>query len=221
MAERREQEKPLSPFTPPLAVDKRTPFAAEFISRRRYRCLKCCGCAAALFLILAVTILILMITVLHIKDPTLELNSVKINGLDLLSNTTNNSAQNLTLVADISIKNPNTASFKFDASTTDVFYDGTVVGEVRAPEGEAAARRTRRMNVSVDVMVERMVGVSRFESDLIARNLTLSTSTSLRGVVKIADVVKRSFVVKMNCTVSVNLGSEVIQVVNCRRDVAL
>lgn len=221
MAERREQEKPLSPFTPPLAVDKRyTPFAAEFISRRRHRCLKLCGCSTALFLILAVTVLILMITVLHIRDPTLSLNSVKIDGLDSLSNNTKSNL-NLTLAAEISIKNPNSASFKFDESTTGVYYDGAVVGEVRVPEGEAAARKTRKINVFVDVKVDRIVGVSRFESDFVGGNFTLSVFTSLRGVVKIGGVEKRSLVVKLDCTMSVDLRSDDVRDLNCRRDVSL
>lgn len=225
MAERREQEKPLAPATQPILFNKPqyTPFAAEFTSRRRQRYLKCCGCAAALLLILVFTILILTITVFHVKDPTLKLNSLKIDGLDLLSNNTNlnrGGGLNLTLEADISIKNPNAASFKFEEATTDVYYEGAVVGEVRSPAGEARARRTRTMSVVVDVMVDKMVGVKRFESDLIAGSFAVSTSTRISGVVKIADVVKKSVVVKMKCTMNLDLRSHAIQDRVCGRRVS-
>ncbi|KAG6421372.1 hypothetical protein SASPL_117923 [Salvia splendens] len=68
MAERREQEKPLALAIP--ANSKLSPFPPEFISHRRHQCLKCCGCSAALLLILAVTTLILMLTIFHVKHPT-------------------------------------------------------------------------------------------------------------------------------------------------------
>lgn len=112
-------------------------------------------------------------------------------------------------------------SFKFDESKTIVYYDGAVVGEVRVPEGEAAARRTRRMSVFADVMVDRVVGVSRFESDFLGGNLTFSVFTSLRGMVKIGGFEKRSVVVRLNCTMIVDLESEDVRDSNCRRDVSL
>ncbi|KAG6411160.1 hypothetical protein SASPL_129235 [Salvia splendens] len=118
MVERREQEKPLAPVIP--ANSKLSPFPPEFISHRRHRCLKCCGCSAALLLILAFTTLILTLTIFHVKHPSLEIISVKIDGLNSLSN--NN---NPTLVAGVSIKNPNAASFKFHEAATEVYYDGS------------------------------------------------------------------------------------------------
>ncbi|KAG6427475.1 hypothetical protein SASPL_111720 [Salvia splendens] len=121
MAERREQEEPLAPAI--LANSKLSPFPPEFISHRRHQCLKCCGCSAALPLILVVTTLILMLTIFHVKHPSLEIISVKIDSLNSLSN--NN---NPTLVASVSIKNPNAVSFKFHEAATEVYYDGALVG---------------------------------------------------------------------------------------------
>lgn len=219
MAEKTEQEKPLAPgiHSTIIDVDKRRPIpAAAFISRRRQLCLKCCGCSTALLLILVVTIIILMITVFHIKDPTLELNSLKINGLDWLSNKTN--GHNMTLEADVTIKNPNVAAFKFDKAATEVYYDGTVVGEVGTAAGEAGARKTRRMSVWIDVMIDRIVGVKRFESDFVEGILVIGLYTRVSGKVKIADVMSKSVVVKMNCTMSWNLTSHVIQDRTCRRN---
>ncbi|KAG6391087.1 hypothetical protein SASPL_148836 [Salvia splendens] len=211
MAERREQEKPLAPAIP----DKLSPFPPEFISHRRQRCLKCCGCSAALLLILAVTILILMLTIFNVKHPTLEITSVKIDGLDSLSNNTNKNNTNPMLVAGVSIKNPNAASFKFHDAATEVYYDGTLVGEGRAAAGEAGPRRTGRVDILVDLMVGRLVGVSRFESDLERGGLEISMYTRVKGMVKITDVIKRSFVVNITCGVNVDLRSQVVQDRSC------
>ncbi|KAL1532746.1 late embryogenesis abundant protein-like protein [Salvia divinorum] len=220
MAERREQEKPLAPAIPAIVIDKLSSFPTEFISHRRQRCLKCCGCSAALLLILAVAILILMLTIFNVKHPTLEINSVKIDGLGLLSNNTNSNT-NLTLVAGVSIKNPNAASFKFHEAATDVYYDGTLVGESRAPAGEAGPRRTRRMDVLADLMVDRLVGVSRFGSDFERGSLAISTYTRVKGVVKITDVIKRSFVLNIKCGMNVDVRSQVVQGRSCTKDVSL
>lgn len=222
MADRKEQAKPLALAVHQFDVNEHDAFPVDFMSRRRQKCIKFCGCSAAVLLILVVIILILMLTIFHVKDPVLKLNSVKIDGLNLLSSK-NNFLQglNLTVVADVSVKNPNVASFKFDNTTTNVYYNGSLVGEVRTPAGQAKARRTLRMNVTVDVMVDKIVEVERFKSDLIAGILPLSTYTRISGKVKITDVIKRSIVVKMNCTMNVNVSSQAIQDRNCRRSVSL
>ncbi|KAG6424182.1 hypothetical protein SASPL_114595 [Salvia splendens] len=75
-----------------------------------------------------------MLTIFHVKHPSLEIFSVKIDGLNSISN------NNPTLVAGVSIKNPNAASFKFHEAATEVYYDGALVGEGRAAPGEAGHR---------------------------------------------------------------------------------
>ncbi|KAG6403488.1 hypothetical protein SASPL_135711 [Salvia splendens] len=55
-----------------------------------------------------------MLTIFHVKHPSLEIISVKIDGLNSLSH--NN---NPTLVAGVSIKNLNAATFKFHEAATE------------------------------------------------------------------------------------------------------
>ncbi|KAL0312530.1 UNVERIFIED_CONTAM: hypothetical protein Sradi_5652300 [Sesamum radiatum] len=225
MADKKEQVKPLAPAAYRITIhdDHAGTVPLEFATRRHRKCIRCCGCSAAVLLILAVMIIILMFTVFRVKDPVLKMNSVKIDGLSLLhSNTAGfQPGLNLTFVADVSIKNPNVASFKFDNTTTFVYYDGTVVGEVKSPAGQARARRTLRMNVTIDVAVEKVVGVGRFKSDFDAGIFPVSTYTRISGRVRITDMIKRSVVVKMNCTMNVNTSSQGVQDRNCRRRVSL
>ncbi|KAI3468675.1 hypothetical protein Pfo_025338 [Paulownia fortunei] len=222
MAEKKEQVKPLAPAAHPIDIDEHHAFPVEFTTRPYQKCIKCCGCSAAILLILVMIVLTLMLTVFRVKDPFMTMNSVKIDGLDIFnSSTISPQGLNLTVVADVSIKNPNVASFKFDSTTTNVYYNGSVVGEVRTPSGQARARRTLRMNVSVDVMVDEILEVARFKSDLVAGILPLSTYTRISGKVKITDVIRRSVVVKMNCTMNVNISSQAIQDRNCRRRISL
>ncbi|KAK4435415.1 hypothetical protein Salat_0704900 [Sesamum alatum] len=224
MAEKKEQVKPLAPAAHRINIhDEEAAVPLEFATGRHGKCIKCCGCSAAVLLILATMIIILMFTILRVKDPVLEMNSVKIDGLSLLYRNAAgfHPGLNLTFAADVSIKNPNVASFKFDNTTTFVYYDGAVVGEVKSPGGQARARRTLGMNVTIDVAVDKVLEVGRFKSDFDAGIFPLSTYTRISGKVRITDMIKRSVVVKMNCTMNVNMSSQGVQDRICRRRVSL
>lgn len=202
MADKKEQVKPLAPTAHRIDVDD---FPVEFTSRRRQKCIKCCGCSVAVSLLLVVAVLILMLTIFHVKDPLLKLKSVKIDGVDSLSLA---GRRNLTLVADVSLKNPNAASFKFDNMTTYVYYGGSAVGETRTPAGRVGPRRTLGMNVLVDVMVEKVLEVKSFGNDLNKGILSIITHTRMSGKIKITDVSKKSVVVEMKCSMNVNISTE-------------
>ncbi|KAG0486711.1 hypothetical protein HPP92_008806 [Vanilla planifolia] len=79
----------------------------------------CCGCCGATVLLLGVTILVLALTVFKVKDPevmnNLHLDRLFVPGIGTPENPISVDA---TLTADISIKNPNVASFRFRNSTT-------------------------------------------------------------------------------------------------------
>lgn len=222
MAEKKEQAKPLTPTTHRIDVEKHDDddvFPVEFTSRRRQRCIKCCGCSVAASLILLVTVLILMLTVLHVKDPLLKLNSVTINGVDSLS--VNNSNRNMTLVADVTLKNPNAASFRFYNATTHVYYGGSVVGEGRMEAGRVGARRSVGVSVAVEVVVGKMVGVESFGSDLSRGILGIRMLTRMSGRVRVRGVSKRSVVVEMNCSMNVNVSRKDIEDRDCGTSVLL
>ncbi|XP_057462195.1 uncharacterized protein LOC130752439 [Actinidia eriantha] len=219
MSEKELQVKPLAPAAHRISIDQADRALSLELRRRHLRksYVKCCGCAAALVLILAVVVLILIFTVFHVKGPVLRMNSVNIDGLDL-SNL--NSGGNLTVTADVSVKNPNVASFKFtDATTTTIYYGVVAVGEGRTPAGVARAGRTLRLNMTIDVMLGKLLGVPRFTSDLSLGVLNMSSYTSVRGRVKIMKLIKKHVTVRMNCTMTVNATSNAIQNQKCRSTV--
>ncbi|KAI3453766.1 hypothetical protein Pfo_010429 [Paulownia fortunei] len=219
MSEKKEQAKPLAPAAHRIDVEETDAFSVEFMAGHHRKCIKCCGCSVAILLIIAMVILVLMFTVFRVKDPILKLNSVNIQGLDRSMDF--GPGLNLTVEADVSIKNPNVASFKFSNTTTNVYYDGSIIGETKTPSGEAKARRTLRMNLSIKLRMDKILKVGRLRSDLGKGLLPISSYTRISGKVKITHVIKRSVVVKMNCTMNVNISSHGIQDQNCRRRVSL
>jgi hypothetical protein len=126
---------------------------------RKRRCaIWCCGCCATTVVLLGIVVLVLALTVFKVKDPVLTMNSVTLEGVDgdLGTEERHPVSVNATLSADISIKNPNVASFRFARSETDFYYAGETVGVAYAPDGEVGADRTVRMNVTLDVLADRI-----------------------------------------------------------------
>ncbi|KAH7849532.1 hypothetical protein Vadar_019171 [Vaccinium darrowii] len=123
----------------------------------------------------------------------------------------------MTLTADISIKNPNVASFKYPNTTTTIYYHGTVIGEAHGPAGKSKAQRTMRMNVTVDVVMDKLISKPNLLSDMSTGILAMSSFTRVGGRVKMFNIIKRHAVVKMNCTINVNITSRAIQDQKCKK----
>ncbi|XP_071700303.1 late embryogenesis abundant protein At1g64065-like [Rutidosis leptorrhynchoides] len=171
-------------------------------------------------IIIAVILLVLGFTIFHVKNPKIKMNSVTIKGLDQL-NSTSQMMTNLTVVADVSLKNTNVAAFKFDKSNSSLVYRDTLIGVGNVPPGVAKARRTIRMNVTFDVMV---VGVARnkmFLNDVATGILEVNSSTKINGRVKIMNIIKRHVTLSLNCSIAVNVTSWGIVNQDCKRHASI
>ncbi|KAG2681021.1 hypothetical protein I3843_11G125200 [Carya illinoinensis] len=198
-----QQFKPLAPTAYRIRSDEDEALYMQQKLRRR-RCIKCCGCFTALFLILAVVLLVLAFTVFHIKDPVIRMNSVTLQHLNLTTSTA-------TILADVSVKNPNAVAFRYGNSTTTVYYREERVGEGTIPHGKAKARRTQRMNMTMYIMLDKIFSAPSYSSDSSSGALPMSTFTKLSGRVKILKISKKNVVVQMNCTLTYNVMSQAIQ----------
>ncbi|XP_062186036.1 uncharacterized protein LOC133889579 [Phragmites australis] len=176
---------------------------------RKRRCLLCCcGCCATSVVILGIVILVLALTVFKVKDPILTMNRVTLEGVDGGLGTQQHPVSvNATLNADISIKNPNVASFRFERSETDFYYAGETVGVAYAPDGEVGADRTVRMNVTLDVLADR-ISPNVTATDLIfGQNYNLTSYTEITGRVNVLGIYKRDLDIKMNCSIMLEVGA--------------
>ncbi|KAK9279434.1 hypothetical protein L1049_013113 [Liquidambar formosana] len=216
----REQVRPLAPATDRLSSDD-DEAVLHLKKIRRKNCIRCCGCIAALMLIQAIVIVILIFTVFRVKDPIIKMNGVTVTKLDLINGTTPRPGTNMSIIADVSVKNPNVASFKYSNTTTSLYYHGTLVGEARGPPGQAKARRTMRMNITVDIITDRLMSNPNLNSDVASGLLSMSSYSRIGGRVKIMKIIKKHVTVKMNCTLTVNISSQAIQEQKCKRHVDL
>lgn len=96
-----------------------------------------------------------------------------------------------------------------------------MIGEARGPPGQSKARRTSRMNVTLDIIVESLLKDPNLQNDLDTGLLTMSSYTRVGGRIKILTIIKRHVTVKMNCTMKVNIYSRAIEDQKCKRKVKL
>ncbi|KAK4262828.1 hypothetical protein QN277_028333 [Acacia crassicarpa] len=125
------EEEQVKPLTPPSFTNSSSSYEHRplFINDHHKSCgrrlnnVQCCGCVTAILLVIVVTFLIFGFTVYNVKEPQLILN-----GVTLINSTQSSDSKNLTLIADISVKNPNVFTFRFGSSTTTL--------TITAPESE-------------------------------------------------------------------------------------
>ncbi|OIW04838.1 hypothetical protein TanjilG_13686 [Lupinus angustifolius] len=172
-----------------------------------------CVCLLVFLLLLAIVIIVLIFTIFRVKEPIIRMNSVQVTKLEL--------ANNMSLIADVSVKNPNFASFRYSNTTTTLYYHGIMVGEARGPSGHAKARGTITMNVTVELITKHIISSPNLSADLGSRLLTMSSFSSVPGQVKILKLFKKHVVVKMNCTMSFNITTQGIQELDCKSKVKL
>ncbi|KAK4769201.1 hypothetical protein SAY86_027351 [Trapa natans] len=181
---------------------------------------KCCVYVLLWLVVQAAIALIVAMVVFRVETPRLRLADVAVQSLHHAISTLPPSL-NATLAANVTVKNTNFGSFRFDnGSSISVVYAGHPVGDmVPIGAGRARARHTEKVT-SATIQVES----GRLEPDVATKNLSgdlssgtvrLSTYASLRGRIRVWGIVRRR-TSEMNCTITLNLNSSTIQDVRCR-----
>ncbi|KAL3615834.1 hypothetical protein CASFOL_040128 [Castilleja foliolosa] len=154
------------------------------ISRRRCKCI--CLSVTASILGLGLLFLILGLTVFKVKHPTTTVDSISIQDLDLsLDIVKLRVLLNVTLDLGVTVTNPNSVGFKYTNSTAYLRYKGIDVGEVPVPAGRIGARDTRSLNLTLNLMADRLLSNSALYADVISGTLPLQTYVRLAGKVRV------------------------------------
>jgi hypothetical protein len=181
--------------------------SAQYLRKRR--CVLCCGgCCVTTVVVIGVLILVLALTVFKIKDPRLNINKVWLTDISVAtgSGVANPVSFNATLLADLSIKNPNAAAMKFAQSETDVSYKGQTVSVAYAPAGSVGADRTTRLNVTLDLLGDQLARAANSTGLLFGQEYDIDTYTALSGRVKVLGIVKKHVDIRLNCTIIIAFG---------------
>lgn len=188
--------------------------AASRLLRKRYW-LRCCSCAGGVIFFLAILIIILLFTVFRPRDPVIWLNGSTVK-LKLISGTSlPQPGSNATINGDVSMKNRNFVSFKQPSTTAPIYYRGVVIGDARSPAGNFPARRTKRMNVTVKIIMDRVLEHPDFGSDVESGHAVMSWCARVGGRAKFL-FVKKHVTFKMNCTATVNITGMALSQFKCK-----
>ncbi|KAE8647844.1 hypothetical protein Csa_000176 [Cucumis sativus] len=213
----KEQVKPLASASAELRSDDHIflppPDPKLHLHRNKY--IMCCGCFAALLLILAVIGIVLGFTVFHIKTPDIKIDSLSFPNDTLSSNS------GIIVVASVSVRNPNVASFKYSKASIEIYYHDKVIGEGETPPGEVKAKDTLRMNVTVEIEPWKMDDASSLIKDWNSGSLSISSYTEIPGRVKILGSIKKNYLVKISCSLTYNSKSKTIQGQDCDQRVRI
>ncbi|OWM85272.1 late embryogenesis abundant protein At1g64065-like [Punica granatum] len=174
------------------------------------------------------------------KAPRFRMSEVRIKSLTYSynNNNNNNSMQlgglsssaaslNATLVAVITVSNPNFGRFDHEKATVRVVYGGALfVGEKAVRPGRAGARGTERLELEIEV--GKTSGQALDESNSVAGNFTRDVGS---GLVKLrsygrlsgrvyylmgSEKVKKRKTADMNCEMKLNLTSRLVQDLACQ-----
>ncbi|KAG0491859.1 hypothetical protein HPP92_005257 [Vanilla planifolia] len=192
--------------------------------RRSGLLLMLCGFLITVILLVGVVLVILAFTVFRVKDPTLTMNAVFVKQMKLVGNGSLERPMsiNATVLADISVQNPNIATLRFGDSMTQYFYRGVAVGSGWTPGSNVAGKETARANVSVDLKADRLVAPVPYGGVSPAEGIVrLRTRTEVVGRVRVLGIFRRDVGVIMVCKLSLdsNRSAEVAASRNCTADV--
>lgn len=128
---------------------------------------------------------------------------------------------NMTFAVAMTITNPNAVSFWFSNTTTTMDYHGTTVAEAYGPPGKAGAHSEFPMNLTVDVMADRLAGTTGLFSDITGGEMNMTSFSIVPGRVNIWNIVKKHVVVNMNCSLTIDIRGQSVKDMNCKRKVKL
>ncbi|KAL8227879.1 hypothetical protein R6Q57_015463 [Mikania cordata] len=220
MAEK-EQVRPLAPTSDhhhSNNSDEENPLK-KTTSRRKY--IKWFSCLVTVVITVVVVVVILVFTIFKVKEPEIKMNGVMVDNLGFINGSIPGPGTNMSLTTDLSVKNPNYSSFRYKNTTTSLSYHGTVIGEARGPPGQSKARRTTRMNVTLNIIVDSVLKDPNLQNDLGTGLLTMSSYTIVGGRIKILTIIERHVTLRMNCTIKVNIFSRSIEDQECEKKVKL
>lgn len=172
--------------------------------------------AIGILILLVLIIVILAVTVfkpkyamttvnaIHLKDVHARLKFPRL-GVDL----------NVSLVLDVSVKNPNPPSFKYKNSSAYLYDKGSLVGEAEIPQGQISTKEKKHLDVILTILANRLISTSGLYSDVVAGMLLFQTTNRIYGKVKVLNF-RHHLVTYSFCDLSIDVWNQTL-VSNVRR----
>ncbi|CAI9774743.1 unnamed protein product [Fraxinus pennsylvanica] len=173
-----------------------------------------CLVVISVILALALIFTILGLTVFKAKRPVITVNSAVLSDLHFSFDMARLRVfLNVTVDTSVAVKNPNRVGFEYINSTALLKYRGDVVGEVPVPAGKIGARDSKIMNVTLTLMLDRVLSNSNLYSDIMSGTLPLQTYARIAGKVRM--LFNIHVVSYFSCDLEVSISSRNITKLQC------
>ncbi|GLU05872.1 hypothetical protein SLE2022_229490 [Rubroshorea leprosula] len=170
-------------------------------------------CLLAGIVIICAVVLTFASIVLRPRNPDVKISSVAVK--KLVHGTSSSPFFNITLVAEITVKNTNFGNFKFQNTTGSIYYGSEVVGNLSIPEGRAGARAEEKINVTADVKYHGGSGMKNLSSDINLGLLELNSVAKLSGRVRLLKIMEKTRTQEMNCIIILDLNRDTVDNLAC------
>lgn len=151
----------------------------------------------------------------------MTLNKISLNTTTSIRDLFFQPGSNITMIAELSVENPNWATFKFSSTTSSMYYRGVLVGEARGEIGFVQARHTTKMNVAVEIMTQQIMMAPNLSPDLLSGLFSMQSFTRLSGNLTLLSIVNKNIVMLMNCTFIFNVTNQEVLDQSCKRGMSM
>ncbi|KAL3742993.1 hypothetical protein ACJRO7_018318 [Eucalyptus globulus] len=214
--EKNQQVDPLAPTGGQYPRSDQESLSNNTEQEKRQKRLKWAAYIAAFAVFQVIVILVFVLVIMKVHTPKFRIGMPRIEpGTQQSLVNSTGSIFKATLVAPIRLKNANFGPYKYDSTTVFFKYDDTIVGEVNITKGKANFKSTKKFDakVTVDSNPLSETSKSRLGNDLLAGNLTLTSSANLNGKVELMLIFKKKKSTSMDCTMTI--AGETVQSVTC------
>ncbi|KAF8007579.1 hypothetical protein BT93_K1549 [Corymbia citriodora subsp. variegata] len=199
-----------------------TAIGRKSIRGRRYLVLLLAAPLLLLFL-LSIIALVLSVTLLKPRDPTIRIVSATLNGIsprvtlfpvlkvDL----------NITLDLILLVHNRNHFDFRHGPGKSIIIYRGRQVGEVDLHSGEIPARKSAEMPCRLMLEVDRVVAedLALLARDVLDGEVVVESWTRIPGRVRLWKALKRHVVATSECRYTIGVPAMRIQSQDCKYEI--
>ncbi|WOG84021.1 hypothetical protein DCAR_0103200 [Daucus carota subsp. sativus] len=186
-------------------------------SKTRPICI-CLALTGLILLLIIIIIVILAFTVFKPKRPTTTINSLTLQAFNFKLNPLPLEIHlNVTLDVNILVKNPNKVAFRYTNTSASLKFKDQVIGNVPIPPGKIKRDGSTPLNLTLTVMADRLLADPDLYSVLLGSgSLPLSTSTRIKGRVRILKLFNVHVVSDSACDLKISVQSRSIEQQTCQ-----
>lgn len=178
---------------------------------------KCLVYTLACFVAIFSVLFVFASIVLHLGDPEIELRSARLvhnaNNYYSLSSSHSHSF-NVTMIAHVTLKNPNLGCFYYGNSSVSVLYGATSVGAWDLEGARVEPRETKEFKFMLHLRFRKLLN-GNLTHDIRSGILKLRSYSKLSGTVHVLKMVKKRKTIVMACIMNLNLTSYSIHHFQC------